>query len=210
MISIELMALFFMASISLALVPGPDNIFVLLQSVLHGRKAGLFVTLGLCTGLLVHTTAVCLGVAVIFQTSVLAFNILKLIGAMYLLYLAWLSFKADSSHLSTKKTVDLSLRKLYYRGIFMNITNPKVAIFFLAFLPQFTDPSKGSIVLQMLLLGALFILATIVVFGSIAYFSGYIKEWLSQSEKAQLILNRIAGTIFIALAFKLMISDNTF
>lgn len=210
MISIELMALFFMASISLALVPGPDNIFVLLQSVLHGRKAGLFVTLGLCTGLLVHTTAVCLGVAVIFKTSVLAFNILKLIGAMYLLYLAWLSFKADSSHLSTKKTVDLSLRKLYYRGIFMNITNPKVAIFFLAFLPQFTDPSKGSIVLQMLLLGALFILATIVVFGSIAYFSGYIKEWLSQSEKAQLILNRIAGTIFIALAFKLMISDNTF
>ena len=210
MISIELMALFFMASISLALVPGPDNIFVLLQSVLHGRKAGLFVTLGLCTGLLVHTTAVCLGVAVIFQTSVLAFNILKPIGAMYLLYLAWLSFNVDSSHLSTKKTVDLSLRKLYYRGIFMNITNPKVAIFFLAFLPQFTDPSKGSIVLQMLLLGALFILATIVVFGSIAYFSGYIKEWLSQSEKAQLILNRIAGTIFIALAFKLMISDNTF
>jgi len=94
MIPFETVAIFFAASVALALAPGPDNIFVLTQSALHGRKAGLLVTIGLCTGLLVHTAAVSFGVAAIFQTSTTAFNILKIVGAMYLLYLAWQAFRA--------------------------------------------------------------------------------------------------------------------
>jgi threonine/homoserine/homoserine lactone efflux protein len=99
MIPIETIAVFFAASVALAFAPGPDNIFVLTQSALHGRKAGLLVTIGLCTGLLAHTAAVSLGVAAIFQTSALAFNILKIVGAIYLLYLAWQAFRAGAANL---------------------------------------------------------------------------------------------------------------
>lgn len=207
MIPIETIVLFLAASIALALTPGPDNIFVLMQSALHGRKAGILITLGLCTGLLVHTTAVSLGIAVIFQTSELAFNVLKIVGALYLLYLAFQAFRAGSTDLKAEDAQPLVWQKLYSRGIIMNITNPKVAIFFLAFLPQFANPSQGSITAQMIMFGALFIAVTLLVFGVIAWFAGFLGEWLKSSEKAQIILNRVAGTVFAGLALKLAISE---
>lgn len=207
MIPIETVAIFFAASVALAFAPGPDNIFVLTQSALHGRKAGLLVTIGLCTGLLVHTAAVSLGVAAIFQTSALAFNILKMVGAMYLLYLAWQAFKAGATKIDESAELHMDLRKLYYRGVIMNITNPKVAIFFLAFLPQFADPAIGSITIQMMMFGGLFIIATLLIFGSIAWSAGFLGEWLKGSEKAQVIMNRIAGTVFAGLALRLAISE---
>ncbi len=180
---------------------------MLTQSALYGRKAGILVTLGLCTGLLVHTAAVSLGVAAIFQTSVLAFNILKIVGALYLLYLAFQAFRASATKLDEGGKQKLAWRKLYTRGIIMNITNPKVAIFFLAFLPQFANPSLGSMTIQMLMFGALFIVATLLVFGAVAWFAGFLGEWLKGSEKAQIIMNRIAGTVFTGLALRLAISE---
>ena len=207
MIPFETVAIFFAASVALALAPGPDNIFVLTQSALHGRRAGLLVTIGLCTGLLVHTAAVSLGVAAIFQTSIIAFNILKIVGAMYLLYLAWQAFRAGTANLDEKGKPGMSWRKLYSRGVIMNITNPKVAIFFLAFLPQFADPSRGSITVQMLMFGGLFIVSTLLIFGIIAWSAGFLGEWLKGSVKAQLIMNRVAGTVFTGLALRLAISE---
>lgn len=208
MIPIETVILFLAASIALALAPGPDNIFVLTQSALYGRKAGILVTLGLCTGLLVHTAAVSLGVAAIFQTSVLAFNILKVVGAIYLLYLAFQAFRASAAKINEEKNKKLAWHKLYSRGIIMNITNPKVAIFFLAFLPQFADPSGGSVTIQLLMFGALFIVATLLVFGAVAWFSGFLGEWLKGSAKAQIIMNRVAGTVFTGLALRLAVSEH--
>lgn len=205
--TLDTIAVFFVASVALALAPGPDNIFVLTQSALNGRKSGFFVTLGLCTGLLVHTAAVSLGVAAVFQTSALAFNILKMVGAAYLLYLAWLAFRAKPEEIGRKGASSLGLRKLYLRGVIMNITNPKVAIFFLAFLPQFADPSVGSITIQMLLFGAVFILAALLVFGSIAWSAGFLGEWLQRSQRAQVVMNRVAGTIFAGLALRLVTSE---
>ena len=207
MIPIETIGVFFAASIALALAPGPDNIFVLTQSALHGWKAGLFVTLGLCTGLLVHTAAVSLGVAVIFQTSALAFNMLKIMGAIYLLYLAWQAFRTGTSNLDETGDFTLSLLTLYSRGVVMNISNPKVAIFFLAFLPQFSELSRGSITVQMLIFGGLFIIATFLIFGSIAWTAGFLGDWLKSSTKAQVIMNRIAGTVFTGLALRLAVSE---
>jgi threonine/homoserine/homoserine lactone efflux protein len=203
-IPLDTVTVFFAASLALGLAPGPDNIFVLTQSALHGRAAGLFVTIGLCTGLLVHTTAVSLGIAAVFATSVVAFTTLKLIGAAYLLYLAWKAFKTRASSIPQNEHSDVSFRHLYARGVIMNITNPKVAIFFLAFLPQFADPSRGSLTLQLFLLGALFIVATLLVFGSIAWFAGTLGDWLKKSPRAQIALNRIAGTIFVGLALRLV------
>jgi len=199
--------LFFSASIALALAPGPDNLFVLTQSALFGRRAGLLVTVGLCTGLLVHTSAVALGIAVIFQTSALAFNALKVAGALYLLYLAWQAFRAGAATLNATESAAVSSRKLYLRGIVMNLTNPKVAIFFLAFLPQFADPAVGPVAVQVVVLGGLFIVATLLVFGAIAFFGGLLASWLSGSDTAQIIMNRIAGLVFVGLALRLLASE---
>lgn len=207
MLPIETVMIFFAASIALALAPGPDNIFVLTQSALHGRKAGLLVTLGLCTGLLLHTGAVSLGVAAVFQTSTLAFNILKAVGACYLLFLAWQAFRAGAVKIDEKRNVGMSWQKLFSRGVVMNISNPKVAIFFLAFLPQFADPSRGSITIQLLVFGGLFIIATLLIFGTIAWTAGLLGDWLKGSARAQKIMNRVAGTVFTGLALKLAISE---
>jgi len=203
----DVMLLFVTASVALAFAPGPDNIFVLTQSALHGRKTGLLVTLGLCTGLLVHTAAVSLGVAAIFQTSLLAFSLLKLAGALYLLYLAAQAFRASKAALEADGSEALSWRGLYTRGIIMNITNPKVAIFFLAFLPQFADSARGSITVQMLFLGGLFIVSSLIVFAAVAWCAGYIGEWLQRSAGAQVVMNRIAGMVFVVLALRLAVSE---
>ena len=135
LIPISILAVFFPASIILALAPGPDNIFVLTQSAIRGRMAGWVITLGLCTGLIGHTLLVSSGVAVIFKTSPVAFTSLKLAGGAYLLYLAFLAFRATSAKLSSSENGGASLFQLYRRGIIMNMTNPKVSIFFLSFLP---------------------------------------------------------------------------
>jgi threonine/homoserine/homoserine lactone efflux protein len=204
MLSMEVVVAFFSASLLLALVPGPDNIFVLTQSIIQGKKSGLIIVFGLCTGLVFHTIAVTFGVAVIFQTSAFAFTLLKVAGAIYLLYLAWQIFNAKAEDIDTKKDKKIDFKKLYYRGIIMNITNPKVSIFFLAFLPQFTNTNLGSIPLQILSLGALFIVATILVFGMIALLSGTLSQLFNKSKKSQIILNKLASFVFFSLAIKLI------
>ena len=201
------LVLFFLASLLLALAPGPDNLFVLAQSAQHGRRTGLTVTLGLCTGLLIHTSAVALGVAAIFRASALAFDLLKYIGAAYLLYLAWQAFHARQAVIPVSGNTAAGFGRLYRRGIIMNVTNPKVSIFFLAYLPQFTDPDKGRLILQMFMLGFVFITATILVFGSISLVAGAVGEYLRRSSRVQKILDWLAGFIFAGLAIKLAFTE---
>jgi threonine/homoserine/homoserine lactone efflux protein len=203
MLTYEISLSFFSIALLLALAPGPDNLFVLMQSALWGRTSGMLVVLGLCTGLIGHTFAVAIGLAAIFAASESAFTALKLAGAGYLLYLAWGAFRAQGSVSSGPKPPRQSKGQLFRRGIVMNLTNPKVSLFFLAFLPQFTSPSRGSVALQTLSLGALFILAALIVFGCIAFFSGAFGEFIQRSTKAQRLLNRFAGVVFFGLALKL-------
>lgn len=207
MIPLDVLGTYFLACLVLAIAPGPDNLFVLTQSALQGRKAGLLVVTGLCTGLLFHTTAVALGVAVIFKTSELAFTLLKVAGAVYLLYLAWGAFKSGATTIEGKSNPVLNSGQLYRRGIFMNVTNPKVSIFFLAFLPQFASPARGSLGWQMLELGLVFILSAILVFGAIALAAGSLGEWLNRSSRVQRMINWLAGTVFIGLAVKLLLTE---
>ena len=198
---IETVLPFLLASSVLCLAPGPDNIFVLSQSITLGPKAGIAVALGLCTGLIVHTSAVAFGVAALLQASELAFTMLKFAGAAYLVYLAVLSFATASRKIAEGK--QLLGWRLYRRGIVMNLANPKVSIFFLAFLPQFVDARLGRVYLQVFALGALFIVATIVVFGGIALLSGFLGNVLKRSPSVQVAMNRIAGVVYLALAAKL-------
>jgi threonine/homoserine/homoserine lactone efflux protein len=189
MIPFDVMLVFVGVAIALAAVPGPDNIFVLTQSAMHGRIAGLIVTLGIGVGLLVHTTAVAFGVAVIFQTSQYAFTVLKYAGAAYLLYLAWQAFTASKSKFDSAKT------------------KPEITIFFLAFLPQFVVPENGAIIAQFYQLGALLVLVTLVVFGAVAMAAGSLGAWIKASPKAQIWLNRISGVVFVSLAVRLATAE---
>ena len=207
LIPINILAVFFSASILLALAPGPDNIFVLTQSAIRGKMAGWVITLGLCTGLIGHTLLVSSGVAVIFKTSPLTFTSLKLAGGAYLLHLAFLAFRASTAKLSPFDNGGISLFRLYRGGIIMNMTNPKVSIFFLSFLPQFADPERGPLILQIMTLGFVFIISALLVFSMINLFAGYLCASLQQSPGAQNIMNRIAGTVYVALAMKLVTSE---
>ena len=207
MIEPKILLMFFTTSVLLALSPGPDNLFVMTQAAQQGRRAGLLVTLGLCTGLLVHTAAVTFGIAALFKASAAAFTILKFTGAGYLLYLAVLSMRAGTTTGAANAAVRLGSAALCRRGIIMNITNPKVSIFFLAFLPQFVDPSKGPLHLQFLLLGGIFIVATIIVFGAISILAGVFGERFRESAFVQKVLNRAAAGIFAGLALKLALAQ---
>ena len=203
LIPIDTAAAFFGAAMLLALAPGPDNLFVLMQSAMRGRAAGMLVVLGLCSGLLVHTAAVALGLATLFASSALAFNLLKTAGAVYLVWLAWQAWHAPAVDSTAPASAPPNFASLYRRGIVMNVTNPKVAIFCLAFLPQFVALERGQVGLQMMTLGALFMLATLLVFGAIALAAGILRETLLRSPRAQVTMNRIAAVVFVGLAARL-------
>ncbi len=203
MIATEPFITFLIASLVLCLAPGPDNLFVLTQSILYGFRSGLCVILGLCTGLIVHTLAVALGVAALLQTSALAFTMIKIIGALYLLYLAWQAFSASASTLESHQTC-LTGVEFYRRGIMMNVTNPKVSLFFLAFLPQFIVLDTGAVALQIVLLGGIFIFATLIVFGGVAFLAGALGRWFARSPKTMIYLNWFAGVVLTILAIRLL------
>ncbi|NTW53127.1 MAG: LysE family translocator [Chlorobiaceae bacterium] len=207
MIDIQTLLIFFSSALLLALSPGPDNLFVIAQSAQNGRAAGLVVTLGLCTGLVGHSLAVAFGLAAIVRASAMAFTLLKAAGALYLLYLAWQAWRAGSNAEQGDAAPALSSRSLYRRGIVMNLTNPKVSLFFLAFLPQFVDARHGSMALQFLQLGLIFILATLIVFGVLSLVAGGLGERFRRSPSSLKIINRIAAAVFVALAVKLAFSE---
>jgi threonine/homoserine/homoserine lactone efflux protein len=195
---------FLAVALLLAFAPGPDNVFVLLQSMARGARAGMLVVLGLCTGLCFHTAAVALGLAAVFAASALAFTVLKVVGAAYLAWLAWQALRAPAQPIGREGAPPVPARALYLRGVAMNLTNPKVLLFFLALLPQFVDPARGAVAPQILWLGACFIAATVVAFGSIAVLAGAIGERLQRSERAQRVLHRASALVFAGLAVRLL------
>lgn len=204
--SADILSAFFAAALLMALVPGPDNLFVLAQSAVYGARAGFATTFGLITGLCVHTAAVTLGVAALFRTSEAAFLGLKIAGALYLLYLARLFFRSGASGASLERSRFPGFFALYRRGVIMNITNPKVSLFFFSFLPQFADPGRGSLAAQIILFGALFQCATLLVFGAVALLGGKLAIWFNKSVRGQLFLNRAAGCALVALAVALALA----
>jgi threonine/homoserine/homoserine lactone efflux protein len=199
---------FFSMSLLLALAPGPDNLFVLMQSATGGRRTGLAVVAGLMLGVMVHTLAVALGLAAVFAASATAFTVLKLGGAAYLLYLAWGAWRAPATLQAAtseagRATVAPSGWRLVARGVLMNLSNPKVLLFFLALLPQFVVPEQGAVAGQIVCLGALFMLAGAIVFGTIVLAADALRSRLARSARAQRLLHRTAAAVFAGLALRL-------
>lgn len=205
--SFEIIALFFGSALLLGAAPGPDNIFVLTQSAVFGTRAGIATTFGLVTGLCFHTLAVACGVAALLAAFPLALFFLKCLGAAYLCWLAYLAFRAGASQATGSAGAFPGYWALYRRGVIMNVANPKVALFFLAFLPQFCSPNAGPMFWQITLFGFLFMLATIVVFCPVALLGGKLADWLNRSPKKQLMMRKISGIIFIMLATGLFLAD---
>lgn len=204
--SLDTSLAFFGIALLLGFSPGPDNLFVLMQSATHGRRAGFCVVLGLCSGLLVHTAAVALGLAAVFAASPQAFTVLKFAGAAYLAYLAWQAWRAPSDAQLDQQAPQMHPWRMLARGFIMNLTNPKVIFFFLAFLPQFVAPGLGPVALQLCWLGLLFILATLVSFGIITCFAAMLGERLKRSPAMQGILNRLSSLVFAGLVLRLAFS----
>lgn len=199
---------FFIAALVVAVAPGPDNLFVLAQSATHGAKAGFCVICGLCTGIVIQVTLLVLGVSALIAASPKAFFVMQCLGATYLLYLAYKSFQVRSgvilSESQSAESKDLGAKKLYLRGIIMNITNPKAVLFALSFIPpavKMDSPLNPTV--QMAILGAEFILATFIVFGSVALLAGAVKKFMLKSPKANRNLNWFSGVVFVLLAVAL-------
>lgn len=204
MISLTTALSFFGAALMLGFAPGPDIVFVLAQSAVYGARAGLATMCGLITGLCFHTTLVTVGVAALIQASPVAFTVLKAAGAAYLIYLAWLSWRAGAMRAGKTQNAFPGYAALYRRGILMNITNPKVSIFFLAFLPQFCDPARGNVGMQCLALGIIFMLATAVAFTSVSLLAGRIFSRFNSKPEGQVIMHKICAVIFLGLAVLLL------
>ena len=177
----ELVISFLLASILLTLSPGPDNIYVLTQSINKGYKVGLAISIGLCSGLIIHTSAAALGVSVILKQSDIAFNILKYLGAGYLGYLAIMAAKEKTEKQEIEANSNLSTKSwlsLIRKGFLMNVLNPKVSLFFLALLPQFVSKNGMHFSKQMLVLGLIFMLQAMVIFSSISVLASKLSNTL--------------------------------
>ncbi len=197
---------FVVTSVLLSFAPGPDNMFVLVQSAVHGVRAGLFTVLGLIVGVGIQTVAAALGVAAIVAASPTLFWGIRIVGALYLTYLAYMSWTHPIAS-EGKATETLSYAKLFRRGVIMNVTNPKVQIFFLAFFPQFVTKGAGpaQTAIEMTVLGLTFMLATALVFSFIAFCSGTLADKL-RTPRVQFWMNRTASVIFLGLAAATLLS----
>lgn len=203
---------FFLAAALLALLPGPDNLYVMAQSLRQGWRIGFMLILGLCSGLVVHTGIVALGATELIYRYHVIYLLINLFGACYLLYLATLLFKAGAVTQTHASSDSLKPRQAYLRGVIMNLSNPKVILFFLSFTQPFIQVDRGNISLQYVQLAILMIVATMLVFGTISVFADSLGPWLKKSARAQIIFNRVSASILFVLAayllIKLLITQN--
>ena len=192
---------------ALILAPGPDMLYVITRGVTQGRRAGMLSAVGVICGILVHTTAAAFGLTLILQTSALAFLIVKTLGGIYLIYLGVKAWRDKSTFSIQTSASRLSLQRVFWQGGLSNVLNPKIAIFFLAFLPQFVDRGSGNVPLQMIFLGLTFACFGLCFLLVIGYSSGKIGSLLTRRPHYGQFLQRLAGGILIGLGIRLALTE---
>ena len=201
--------LFFSAAFAINISPGPDIIYILSKTIAQGRKIGIASSVGVCTGALFHVFAAALGLSAILATSALAFSIVKYIGAAYLIYLGIQALRSKGiSFESPKKEKEATVWKAFKQGVLIDILNPKVAIFFMAFLPQFIRPDMGSTSFQMLFLGFLVILVAVIVEFFIVITASQTTHYFRNNQQSAIWLDRLLGSILIGLGIRLALMEN--
>ena len=200
--------LFVFTALLLNLTPGNDMLFVIARSSSQGSKAGIISSLGIMAGCMVHVIAAVAGLSAIIAKSAVAFDIIKYVGAAYLIYLGIQSLLDKNKTLRLNMTVSkLSYRKIFWQGVITNVLNPKVALFFLAFLPQFINVKSGSAIWQILFLGVWFNIGGTLVNIIVSLLFGKIGQWLGKSPNFIEWQKRITGGILIALGIKVALSS---
>tara|TARA_B110000240_G_scaffold160609_1_gene179349 strand:+ start:64 stop:678 length:615 start_codon:yes stop_codon:yes gene_type:complete len=203
---IETLLSFAFATFILAISPGPDNIFVLTQSIVNGRKFGMATVGGLIAGCLVHTSLLAFGVSALIKASDSLFMGIKIFGSTYLLYLAHEIYKTDASiSLSEENTPKKTTKQLFKQGFIMNVLNPKVSIFFLAFFPGFLFSSTMNTVSQFYILGFIFMFVSFIIFSLLAILSGTISKTIKNNKSIGLYLKWTQIMVFILIAIFILL-----
>ncbi|MFT4036532.1 MAG: LysE family translocator [Thermomicrobiales bacterium] len=198
----------FLASLALALVPGPAVLYIVTRSVDQGRRAGLTSAGGIATGGLVHVAGAAMGLSMLLASSALAFSAVKYIGAAYLIFLGLRTLLTSPPAVTADAAPRHTLRRLYTQGAVVQAFNPKVALFFLAFLPQFIDPHRGSVVAQSLILGLMFTLVELCTDSTYALVAGTLGGWLRQTRAFAATQRYLAGSVFVALGLTTALTGN--
>ena len=197
--------LFFIASWTLIITPGPDMLYVITRGVAQGRKAGLHSAFGVTLGIFVHTLLAAFGLAALLQTSAVAFLAIKYTGAAYLIYLGLKSFRDKGGLGNSEQQNPVAARAIFWQGFISNVTNPKIAIFFLAFLPQFVRPAGGPAVIQLLVLGLIFVTLSAGYTSVLAWAAGSLGLWLFSHAGMARWQGKITGSVYIGLGIRLIL-----
>jgi threonine/homoserine/homoserine lactone efflux protein len=195
------------AGLLLNLTPGPDVLYIVGRSMSQGRGAGVVSALGINAGCLIHVAAATLGLSALMLTLPAAYDVVRLAGAAYLVWLGVRALRATSGALEVKALAAVPLRRIFWQGVVTNALNPKVALFFLAFLPQFADPRRGPLAPQILLLGALFTVNGSLVCMAYALVASRLGAWLKTRYGVTRLLDRATGVLFIALGVRLALLE---
>lgn len=192
---------FLFASIALTLSPGPDILYVLTQSISHGKKYGIATAAGLVAGILVHTTLIALGISALIKQSEVVFTAIKIVGACYLLWIAFQVYKAPAYiTLSEGDEKKRSLLSLFKQGFVMNVLNPKVTLFFLAFFPGFINEKLGNVTQQIYLLGFIFMLQAFVIFSLVSFIADKLTVFIRTNQKFAVFLKWFQIIVFVGIA----------
>ncbi|MFT5759019.1 MAG: threonine/homoserine/homoserine lactone efflux protein [Alteromonadaceae bacterium] len=203
--------LFVLSGLALNIIPGPDSLFIIGRSAGQGFKAGSVAALGIGTGTFVHIFAAAFGLAAILSTSAMAFTVIKIIGALYLLYIG-VTMLMSKSQLKPVATTDrklIPLSKIFYQGFLTNALNPKVALFFLAFVPQFISADAPNKALAFIVLGFIFNINGMLWCHMLAWTSSSVGKRLKSNEKLTLWLSKLTGGLFLYFGLKLALSDKS-
>ncbi len=200
-------SIFLIASVAIIATPGQDMLLVMSRSVAQGSVAGVVTAAGVSCGLLMHTLLATIGVGAIVQTSDWLFLSMKIVGALYLIYLGVLLLRSSSAELALTGSNVRSVGRLFVDGTLSNIANPKIAIFYFAFLPQFVLPQAQSPTLTIFALGAAFALLTFLMKGPVGYFAGRLSRWLRDNPDYLLGVHKVSGVVLILLGVRLWFSE---
>lgn len=200
--------LFLLASAAVTISPGPDILYVLAKGISQGRRTGVVAATGFASGLSVHTTMAVVGLSALLMASAMAFTIVKLAGGVYLIYLGVKAFRSGGLVSVPRSGERMSDRRIFGQAFLMNVLNPKVAMFFLAFLPQFTKRDQGPVSTQLLLLGISFALVALVIFSLVGIFSAAIGGWLRSKPRGLRAFDYMIGSLFIGLGLRLALTTH--
>ncbi len=200
------LTVFILAALALLIVPGPAVLYILARSVDQGRRAGLVSVVGVGLGSMVHVAAAALGLSALLVQSATAFRTVKYLGAAYLIYLGVRRLLGKGDSIVQADGSNRTLRRIFFQGVWVNILNPKTALFFFAFLPQFVEVDAGSVGLQILFLGTLLVVMGVVTDGAYALAAGSLGEWLKKRSRIVTAQRWFAGGVFISLGLATALS----